>query len=66
MRKGSGKCAEGMESYAPVADTEPGDTIRHLNDDKLAAAVHFARFALPDLVMMGQSTVNSALRTSDK
>jgi hypothetical protein len=34
---------------SPVADAESCDTIRHLDDDKLAATLHFARFALPDL-----------------
>lgn len=33
----------------PVADAESRDTIRHLDDDKLAAALHLARFTLPDL-----------------
>lgn len=40
--------------YLPVADTEPGDAICHLNNDELATAVHLARFALPDLVVMGR------------
>lgn len=41
-------------SCLPVADTETGDTVRHLDDDKFSAAMHLARFALPYLVVMGQ------------
>ena len=33
----------------PIADTKPRDTIRHLDDDELATALHLARLAMPDL-----------------
>ena len=32
---------------SPIADAETGDTVCHLDDNKLAATAHFARLALP-------------------
>ena len=33
----------------PVANAETSDTVRHLDDNELATALHLARLALPDL-----------------
>ena len=33
----------------PVANTEPSDTVRHLDDNQFATALHLTRLALPDL-----------------
>ena len=34
----------------PVADAKSCDTVRHLDDNELATALHLARLALPDLI----------------
>ena len=34
---------------SPVADAESGDTVRHLDNDEFATALHLARLTLPDL-----------------
>lgn len=38
-----------QEFILPIADTESGDAVGHLDDDELAATAHLARLALPDL-----------------
>ena len=35
----------------PIADTEASDTVCHLDDNKLSAALHLARLTLPDLMI---------------
>ena len=39
----------GLRSGLPVADAKSGDTVRHLDNNELATALHLARLALPDL-----------------
>jgi hypothetical protein len=41
----------------PVADAKSRDTIRHLDDDKLATTLHLARLTLPDLCDTSLSVV---------
>jgi hypothetical protein len=38
-----------MRDDLPVADAESSDTVRHLDDNELTTALHFACLALPDL-----------------